>query len=111
MTKEVNLIKILFIFWIVLVAVLSFFPCAIEYVVDGFNIQLETGVEAGNAEWIILCFSIAEIVFLLLEKAITVKICIWLSLLEFLLTLIWPLYLSISSPHFLEIVMSTKERL
>lgn len=83
MTKGVKLIKIIFIFWIVLVAVLSFYPCAIEYVVDGFNIQLETGVEAGNAEWIILCFSIAEFVFLLLEKAVTVKICIGYHYLNF----------------------------
>lgn len=83
MKKEVNLLKVFLMVPIIIVAVLSFFPC-IES--DGHATTFS------NAKWIVLVISIVEIGLLFIENRWTNDLYKVLSVITFLVTLFGPVY-------------------
>ena len=83
MRREVNLLKMFLIVPIIIVAVLSFFPC----------IESESHrTTFCNAKWIVFTISVIEIGLLFIENRWTNDLYKVLSVIIFLVTLLCPVY-------------------
>ena len=101
MLKGINLFKFALQIVVLIVAVLSFFPCVYEYSsgsADMFTSQWKTGVELGNAKWIVLFTSIIELILLCFDKTWVNRLYKLFSFATFIVTLLWPVYLIAVSP-------------
>lgn len=101
MKKGLDLFRIAFQINVLVVAVLSFFPCVFECSsssADMFEGQWKTGDVFGNAKWAVLILSIIELILLCFDKRIINTFFKIFSFTTFLLTLLWSIYLIVTSP-------------
>ena len=83
MRRETNLLKMFLMVPIIIVAVLSFFPC-----IEAENQR----ITFSNAKWIVLAISMVEIGLLFIENRWTNDLYKVLSVITFLVTLFCPMY-------------------
>ena len=109
MRREVSLLKIFLIVLIVLVAVLSFFPCIKQMSESSFVLDdgwesapEETGDLYSSAKWPILIFSVLQIFLLKFSNRWIRDIRETLSLISALLTTVWPIYLMLKIPGYFD---------
>lgn len=109
MRREINLLKVFLIVAIVLVAVLSFFPCIKQMSESSFvlddgweSVPEETGVLYSSAKWPILILSVIQIFLLKFSNRWIRDIRETLSLISALLTIVWPIYLMMKIPGYFD---------
>ena len=83
MRRETNLLKMFLIVPIIIVAVLSVFPC-----IESENQR----ITFSNAQWIVLAISVVEIVLLFIENRWTNDLYKVLSVITILVTLFCPMH-------------------
>lgn len=101
MRKEINLFKVIIQIAVIIFAILSFLPCVLETEsgsVDMFASQWDTGKTFGNAKWVVLSLSVMEIFLLSFDKKIFHTVFKVFSIVSFIVTLLWPIYLIAVSP-------------
>lgn len=107
MRREINLLKMVLIVLIVLVAVLSFFPCIKQMSESSFvlddgweSVPTETGDLYSSAKWPILILSVIQIFLLKFSNRWIRDIRETLSLISALLATVWPIYLMLRIPGY-----------